>query len=89
MGTGPVGCELGQAFQRLGIEVTMLERENNFLPWEDSDATAVLHEQMLKDGVKINFNTKVTKFELLEGTSHWNTSTWILVQMDTPSGIIS
>ena len=35
VGAGPIACELGQGFQRLGTEVTMLARGGQFLPRED------------------------------------------------------
>ena len=38
VGSGPIGSELGQAFARLGTEVTMLERGTHFLPRDDPDA---------------------------------------------------
>ena len=35
IGAGPIACELGQGFQRLGTQVTMLARGSQFLPRED------------------------------------------------------
>ena len=37
-GAGPLGCELAQAFRRLGSEVTIIERHGQFLAREDPDA---------------------------------------------------
>jgi pyruvate/2-oxoglutarate dehydrogenase complex dihydrolipoamide dehydrogenase (E3) component len=42
VGTGPIGSELGQAFQRFGTEVIMAERGPQFLPREDPDAAHFL-----------------------------------------------
>ena len=39
IGAGPIGAELGQAFQRLGTQVTFICRGDNFLPREDRDAS--------------------------------------------------
>ena len=44
VGSGPIGCELGQGFARLGTEVTMLERGDHFLPREDADCTVYLQD---------------------------------------------
>jgi len=63
VGSGPIGCELGQGFARLGTEVTMLERGNHFLPREDADCAVYVQEQMKQDGVNFLFMTKPTKFE--------------------------
>src|SRR5438128_8405828 len=37
LGGGPIGCELGQAFQRLGVKVTILQSAAQILPVEDVD----------------------------------------------------
>jgi pyruvate/2-oxoglutarate dehydrogenase complex dihydrolipoamide dehydrogenase (E3) component len=42
VGSGPIGCELGQSFARLGTEVTILERGPSFLPRDDPDAVQIL-----------------------------------------------
>ena len=42
IGSGPIGCELGQGFARLGTNVTIIERGNHFLPREDSDCVVYL-----------------------------------------------
>jgi len=68
VGSGPIGSELGQAFARLGINVTMIEKGNHFLPREDPDAASILHEKMREDGVNILFGTTPTKFSLQKTT---------------------
>ena len=42
IGSGPIGCELGQGFARLGTNITMAEMGSNFLPREDPDCSAYL-----------------------------------------------
>ncbi len=61
VGCGPIGCELAQCFSRLGVDVTMIEMGNQFLPREDSDAAAILHETLSEEGLKIMFKTKPVK----------------------------
>jgi len=58
IGAGPIGCELGQAFVRLGAEVTMINRNERILTNEDPQAAHALQYALQKDGVKIlnNFN---------------------------------
>ena len=63
VGSGPIGCELGQGFARLGTQVTMIERGNQFLPREDSDCVIHLQEQMKSDGVKFMLSTHIKSFE--------------------------
>ncbi|WP_426986220.1 dihydrolipoyl dehydrogenase family protein [Pseudarthrobacter sp. Y6] len=52
VGEGPVACELGQAFARLGTEVTMIVR-SRILPKEDPDAADLVRESLEADGVRI------------------------------------
>jgi pyruvate/2-oxoglutarate dehydrogenase complex dihydrolipoamide dehydrogenase (E3) component len=59
IGSGPVGCELGQAFQRLGTQVHMIERGGRFMPREDTDAAQLLMESLTADGVHIHLKAKV------------------------------
>lgn len=53
IGGGPVGCELAQAFARLGSDVTVVHRGKRLLPREDPEASAVLHAALEEDGVRI------------------------------------
>jgi len=52
IGAGPIGCEMAQAFARLGAEVFLIRSEAGILPREDRDAAAILEKQMICDGVK-------------------------------------
>lgn len=62
VGCGPIGCELGQTFARLGTNVLMSEVGPHFLPRDDEDCVKYLQESMLKDGVKMLFKTKPEMF---------------------------
>jgi len=42
IGGGPLGCELAQAFQRLGSQVIIMDRNNHILKREDEDAAEIL-----------------------------------------------
>jgi len=53
MGGGAIGCELGQAFARLGSDVTMVFRGPHILPREDEDASAVVEQRLRQEGLKI------------------------------------
>ncbi|RJT81076.1 FAD-dependent oxidoreductase [Arthrobacter cheniae] len=52
IGGGPIACELGQAFARLGARVVMLVR-SRILPKEDPDAAAIIRSSLTQDGVHI------------------------------------
>lgn len=51
LGAGPIACELGQAFARLGSKVTIVARSNRLLGKEDPTATAIVRASMEADGV--------------------------------------
>ncbi len=53
IGGGPVGCELAQAFARLGSQVTVVEQMDRLLPQEDLEASAQVNDAMQADGVEI------------------------------------
>lgn len=56
VGGGPIGCELGQAFARLGSKVTLRPSEKapgRILPKEDEDAARLLTKAFERDGVEI------------------------------------
>jgi len=59
VGGGPLGCELAQAFCRLGSSVTIIQDEAKFLPREERDAAQLLAESMARDGVAVLLNTSV------------------------------
>ncbi|HET6343956.1 MAG TPA: mercuric reductase, partial [Myxococcota bacterium] len=61
IGGGPIGCELSQAFVRLGSRVTHLVQEGRVLPREDADAAEIVQQAMIEDGVQLEFGMKVAE----------------------------
>ncbi len=53
IGAGPIGCELAQSFARFGSQVYLIEAMHGIMPNEDRDAAEIVHESMLRDGVKL------------------------------------
>lgn len=70
IGAGPIGCELGQSFARLGAEVTLLSSRNVILPKEDPEAAAVVQARLLAEGVRILNHTRAEKVEVIDGKKH-------------------
>jgi len=70
IGAGPIGCELGQAFARLGSEVTLIASRAQILPKEDPDAAAVVQQQMAADGVHILTQSRAQRVEVKDGKKH-------------------
>lgn len=53
IGAGPIGCELAQAFARLGSQVFLIEAQHGIMPNEDRDAAAIVEQAMRRDGVSL------------------------------------
>jgi pyruvate/2-oxoglutarate dehydrogenase complex dihydrolipoamide dehydrogenase (E3) component/uncharacterized membrane protein YdjX (TVP38/TMEM64 family) len=51
LGAGPIGCELGQAFARLGSQVTMVDKGQFLMPREDEDVSQLVASAMTAEGV--------------------------------------
>jgi len=63
IGGGPIGVELGQAFLRLGSDVTIIQRGSHFLPKEEPEISKILYNQLIKEGMKIHFDCEPVSFE--------------------------
>ena len=59
IGGGPVGVEMAQAFQRLGSQVTLVQKSDRLLPRDDSELTGTLETFLRQEGVDIRRNTSV------------------------------
>lgn len=63
MGGGSIGCELGQAFARLGSNVTIVEEAPRLLPNEDPDASRLLFESLSIDGIDVRTGVAINRFD--------------------------
>jgi pyruvate/2-oxoglutarate dehydrogenase complex dihydrolipoamide dehydrogenase (E3) component len=63
LGGGPIGCELSQAFARLGSRVTQVELADRIMVREDPEISAMAMESMRADGVNILTGHKAVRFE--------------------------
>ncbi|MFZ0430610.1 MAG: mercuric reductase [Acidobacteriota bacterium] len=73
IGGGPIGCELAQAFARLGSRVTILERSPQLLPREDPDVADLLARVFQEEGIRLHLGATVDRIEHGDGTHivHW------------------
>jgi len=67
IGGGPIGCELAQAFNRLGSKVTIVQRNVQFLPREDPEAAALLGKIFEKEGIRCVLSATVKKVTVDNG----------------------
>ncbi len=61
VGGGRSGCELSQAFSRLGSEVTLIEVAERLLPNEDARASELLTAAFAAEGVRVLTGTEVVR----------------------------
>ncbi len=62
LGGGPIGCELSQAFSKLGAEVTVVEMMGQLMGREDADVAEVITQRFENDGIRVLTNHKAVKF---------------------------
>lgn len=60
LGAGATGCELAQAFARLGSRVTLLESADRVLPGAEPAASAALRAALTAEGVEVITGARVT-----------------------------
>jgi pyruvate/2-oxoglutarate dehydrogenase complex dihydrolipoamide dehydrogenase (E3) component len=63
LGGGPIGCELAQAFQRLGSQVTIIEMAERLMLKEDAEAAALVEEALRNEGIDIRTGHTALRFE--------------------------
>jgi pyruvate/2-oxoglutarate dehydrogenase complex dihydrolipoamide dehydrogenase (E3) component len=63
LGGGTIGCELGQAFARLGSQVTIVEGLDRILSREDSRAAQLLCSSLEADGVRVLAGAQVVEVQ--------------------------
>jgi pyruvate/2-oxoglutarate dehydrogenase complex dihydrolipoamide dehydrogenase (E3) component len=63
IGAGPIGCELAQAFQRLGSRVSLLELSPQVLVREDADAAEIVQGALAREGVELVLGASIRRVE--------------------------
>ncbi|MDX2194245.1 MAG: mercuric reductase [Gemmatimonadales bacterium] len=63
LGAGPIGCELAQAFARLGCRVALVDRAPRILPRDDADAAAIVQRALAADGVALHLGVTPLRVE--------------------------
>jgi pyruvate/2-oxoglutarate dehydrogenase complex dihydrolipoamide dehydrogenase (E3) component/uncharacterized membrane protein YdjX (TVP38/TMEM64 family) len=63
LGGGPIGCELAQAFARLGSQVTQIEMLDRIMVREDADVSVFAKQALERDGVTVLTGHKALRCE--------------------------
>ena len=61
IGGGPIGCEMAQAFHRLGSDVTILHKNGQLLDREDADAAAVVQQKLVQEKLHLILDCSLEK----------------------------
>jgi pyruvate/2-oxoglutarate dehydrogenase complex dihydrolipoamide dehydrogenase (E3) component len=61
LGGGAIGCELAQAFARLGARVTVIEALDRLLAKEEPEASAVIADVFAREGIDVRVRARVDK----------------------------
>lgn len=67
VGGGPIGCELAQAFRRLGARVRVIEM-GAILPREDPALVAAVRQRLLAEGVEVCEQARLVQVDGTAGT---------------------
>jgi len=60
LGGGPIGCELAQAFARLGAKVTLVERSERLLARDDEAGAILVAQALSADGVELRLGCEAS-----------------------------
>lgn len=75
IGGGPIGCELAQAFRRLGSDVVLMHKHDRLLDREDPAAAAIVQDAIAREGVSLLLKTQLQRVELGSGEKHLHYAT--------------
>lgn len=64
LGGGPIGCELSQAFHRLGVPVTQVERGSRLMAREDEDVSLFVQSRFAAEGVDVRLGHEALRIEV-------------------------
>jgi pyruvate/2-oxoglutarate dehydrogenase complex dihydrolipoamide dehydrogenase (E3) component len=63
IGAGPVGCELAQAFSRMGSQVTVVDVAERLLPRDHPDAGKLIAEAFAGEGITLRLGASIARVE--------------------------
>ncbi|HSO94400.1 MAG TPA: FAD-dependent oxidoreductase [Acidimicrobiia bacterium] len=82
IGGGPIAVEMVQAFTRLGMPTTLLQKGPRILPRDEPALVDILVERLRAEGVDLRFNVETSRVsrrgdkKVVEGTEDGQPTTW-------------
>ena len=67
LGGGPIGCELAQAFARLGSTVTIVEMLPRLMAREDADVSEAVQQRFTREGIRVLTGHRAREFVIEAG----------------------
>ena len=61
VGAGPIGCEMAQAFRRLGADVSLAASRDRLLPREDPAASRVIGQVFEEQGIELHYQARAER----------------------------
>lgn len=61
LGGGPIGCELSQAFNRLGVAITQVQLNDYIMPREDTEISQLVMDKFRAEGITVLTEHKATR----------------------------
>lgn len=78
LGGGPIGCELAQAFARLGSSVTLIESSDSILNREDPEVSTYAQKTLESEGIEVRIGSQLFRAERLGDVN--------ILHLRTPAG---
>lgn len=69
LGGGPIGCELSQAFARLGSQVIQVQRLDRIMPREDAEFSEMVLERFRTEGIDVRLQHDAKRFAVEDGST--------------------
>jgi dihydrolipoamide dehydrogenase len=63
LGGGPIGCELAQAFARLGSKVFQIQRAKHLMVREDTEVSEMIEAKFAQEGIEVLTSHKALRVE--------------------------
>jgi len=67
IGGGAIGCEMAQAFARMGSKVSIVHKDAYLLPLGDKEAGELLQAEFAKEGIEVYNGVNISRVEQIDG----------------------